>query len=186
MLIVFAAIQDREKRCRLEELYKKHASCMYKAAYRVLNDQQLAEDAVHEAFIRISNHFAKIRETDCNKTRALLVIIVRNVAIDIYRRRKKQSGLPFEELEESLADDGQGVEDIVIDNETLNRAAEKIRELPPSYADILSLKYFYGYENEEISQIFNITPQNFRTRLHRARRILLKLLAKEQEATDHE
>ncbi|MDA8226591.1 MAG: RNA polymerase sigma factor [Desulfitobacterium hafniense] len=127
-----------------------------------------------------------MKGNNCNKTRAFLILIIRNVSIDIYRRRKRQYSLSYEELEEELPESGQNIEDIIITNETFNRVAAIIKELPPSYADIISLKYYYHYEDEEISQILNITLGNIRTRLHRARQNLIKLLAKEQEVTNNE
>ena len=186
MLIIFAATQNKENRSILEALYEEHASRMYKIAYRILNDEHLAQDAVQEAFINISNNLKRIIGTDCNKIRALFVIIVRNVSIDIYRLRRKQYSDSLEEIEEDLPESGPSVEEILMNNETFTRVAEKIKELHPSYADILSLKFFYHYEDEEISRILNITPENIRTRLHRARKSLIKLLSQEQEATNHE
>lgn len=185
-MLIFAAIQDTEKRIRLEDLYIKHASCMLKVAHRVLNDEYLAQDAVQDAFLNISNHFEKIVEIDCNKTRALLVIIVRNVAIDIYRKRKKQRDLSYEGLEENIAIDNEGIEEIIITQETLTNIAKTIKKLHTAYADIISLKYFYHYNDAEISQILNITPENVRTRLHRAKHSLINLLLQEQELINDE
>lgn len=186
MLITFATIQHKENCIRLGALYEEHASWMYKVAYRILNDNQLAQDAVQEAFINISNNFERIIGTDSNKIRALFVIIVRNVAIDIYRQRKKHCSLSIEEIEEDLSESGSSVEEILVNNEAFARVAEKIKELHTPYADILSLKFFYHYEDEEIARILNITPQNIRTRLHRARKSLIKLLTQEEEATNNE
>lgn len=186
MLIIYAAISNKENRSRLKALYEEHASWMYKTAYRILNDEHLAQDAVQEAFINISNNLEKIIGIDCNKIRALFVIIIRNVSIDIYRLRKKQCSISIEEIEGDLSESGPSVEEIIINNEAFTKVAEKIKELHPSYADILSLKFFYHYKDEEISQILNITPGNTRARLHRARKSLIKLLSQEQEATNHE
>ncbi|MCO1600859.1 RNA polymerase sigma factor [Desulfosporosinus nitroreducens] len=186
MLIILAAIQNIENRSRLEALYKEHASWMYKVAYRILKDEHLAQDAVQEAFINITNNLEKIIGPDCNKIRALFVIIVRNVSIDIYRLRKKQYSVSIEDIEEDLSESGPSVEEILMNNEAFTRVAEKIKELHPSYADILALKFFYHYGDEEISQILNITPENTRTRLHRARKSLIKLLSQEQEAKNHD
>lgn len=186
MLSIFAAIRNKENRSRLEALYQEHASLMYKVAKRILKDEYLAQDAVQEAFIHILNNVEKITKTDCNKMRSLFVIIVRNVAIDIYRHRKKQSGVPIEAIEEDLFDPGPSVEEILIKNEILTGVAEKMKKLYPSHADILFLKYSFQYTDEEISRILNLTPENTRTRLHRARKSLNKLLAQEQEAANHE
>jgi len=186
-VFIFATIKDEKKRGRLEKLYIAHASSMYKVACRILDDEHLAQDAVHEAFINISNNFEKIIKTDCNKMRALFVIIVRNVSINMYNRRKKQCSVSFEELEGELSETGQpNIEEILINKETFTRLVEITNELHPSYADILSLKYFYYYEDEEIAGILDIKPENFRTRLHRARHSLIKLLSQEQGVKNHD
>jgi len=186
MLIILAGIHNKENHSKLEALYEEYASWMFKIAYRILNDEHLAQDAVQEAFINISKNLEKIIEFDCNKIKALFVIIVRNVSVDIYRLRRKQYSVSIEEIEDDLPESGPSVEEILMNHETFTRVAEKIRELHPSYADILSLKFFYHYEDEEISRILNITPENIRTRLHRARKNLIKLLSQEQEGTNHE
>ncbi len=186
MLFIFATIENKENRSRLEALYNQYASQMYKVAIRILKDEYLAQDAVQKAFVNISNNIRKIGQTDRNKIRALLVIIVRNASIDIYRIRKKQSGVSFDEMQENFFDSGPSVEELVVNDETLATVAEKIKELHPSYADILSLKYYYQYTDEEISKILNITLENIRTRLHRARKSLIKLLSQEQEEKNNE
>ncbi|MGL5259319.1 MAG: RNA polymerase sigma factor [Lachnospiraceae bacterium] len=59
---------------------------MFYATNRILKNQDSAEDAVHNAFLRVINHLEKINENDCHKTRAFLVVILKNIAIDIYRK----------------------------------------------------------------------------------------------------
>jgi len=110
MLFIFATIENKENRSRLEALYKQYASQMYKVAIRILKDEYLAQDAVQEAFINISNNLGKFGESDYHKMRALLIIIVRNTSIDIYRIRKKQSGFSFEEIQEDFFYSGSSVE----------------------------------------------------------------------------
>lgn len=186
MPFILAVIKKKENHSRLEALYEEYASLMYKVAYRILKDEHLAQDAVQEAFINISNNLDKIIQPNCNKIRALFVIIVRNVSIDIYRHKEKQTSVSFEEINDTLPESGPTLEEIVVRNETFTQVTRKVKELHPSYADIFSLKYFYNYKDEEISQILNITPENARTRLHRARKSLIRLLSEEQEVASHE
>ncbi|HHY26962.1 MAG TPA: RNA polymerase sigma factor [Desulfitobacterium dehalogenans] len=186
MLIALAFIHNKKSHSQLETLYRDHASPMYKVAYGILKDEHLAEDAVQDAFINISRNLDKIMSAGCNKPGALCVIIVRNTAINSYRRRKKQYSMAMEEIEEHISEPGPSVEDIILDNEAFTRVTELIKELSPSYADILSLKLYYHYNDEEISRMLNITPGNVRTRLYRARKSLLKLLSQEQEGRHHE
>lgn len=176
-MLFLAAIEDEQDRSKVEALYEKYKKDMFKAAYRVLNDYQLAQDAVQTAFINIINNLEKIDEINCNKTRAFVVIIVRNISINLYRKKKKHYNIELEALEEILPDDGKSIEEILIDSEMLNMIAAKMKELHTPYSDIISLKYFYQYTNGEIAALLNITEENVRVRLHRARQSFFKLLS---------
>lgn len=185
MLFFLAMILNEPQRSKLEEVYHRHGPSMYKVALRILNDEHLAQDAVHEAFIRISKSLHKINEVNCNKTQAFVVIITRNISIDIYRRRKNRSGLPLEEIEQ-FSDSGPSLEELVIDNTLFDAMVTKVKELPDLYADIIALKYFYHYDYEEIALILNISVENARTRMYRAKQSLIRRISQEQEVANND
>ena len=89
MLFFLAVIKDSDERNKLEELYLKYSKDMFKVAYRILNDYYLAQDAVQQSFIKLIDNLNKINDINCNKTKAFVVIIIRNVSINLYRKRKK-------------------------------------------------------------------------------------------------
>lgn len=158
---------------RLERLYNEYRELMYKVAYNVLNDKFAAEDAVHQAFIRVANNLHKISENDSHKTRNFLVIIVRNVALDIYNKRGKDN---FTELTDELSSEDNSVENIVISEENLKRLISLICELKPIYQEALMLRYSQGYSNSEIAALLSIEETTVRKRIERAKTQLLKLL----------
>ncbi len=180
-MIFYSSSSKQDDAKSLTAFYKKYASLMYKIAKRILKDEHLAQDAVQEAFISIYNNYEKISQTDCNKIRSLFVIIVRNAAIDLYRKRKKEPCLSLDDVTGEMSEPGESLDEILIKEENFNEFAEKINNIHPAYADILTLKLFHQYNDDEISRILNITPENTRTRLHRARKNLIKLLSQEQE-----
>ncbi len=181
MVLFLAAIENKQDRNKVEALYVRYSKEMFKVAYRVLNDYQLAQDAVQTAFINIINNLEKIDEIDCNKTRAFVVIIARNISINLYRKKKKICNMELGTLDEILPDDGKAVEKIIIDSETFDLIASKMKELHAPYSDIISLKYFYQYNNNEIAALLDITEENVRVRLHRARQSFFKLLSQDRE-----
>ncbi len=61
----------------------------YWTAYDILKDHYEAEDVVQDAMIKVANIIDGIEDVNCNKTRALIVIIVRNLSFNIYNRRKR-------------------------------------------------------------------------------------------------
>lgn len=186
MLFFFAIIEDEYSRSKLEALYIKYGKDMFKVAYRVLNDYQLAQDAVQVAFIKLIDNLDKIDEINCNKTRAFVVIIVRNISINIYRARRIRNHMSLEDMEDILSDDTQVIDEKIISMEMLSQVASKIKELHPAYSDIISLKYFYFYSDSEIAKMLNITQENVRVRLYRAKRNLIKILSQSEGLIENE
>lgn len=181
MLAFFAAIKDENSRSKLEALYIKYKNDMFKVAYSILNDYQLAQDAVHSAFINLADNLDKIEEINCNKTRSFVVIIIKNVSINLYRKRKKQNCIMLENIDNILPDDSESIDERIINADMFNLISSRIQQLNTAYSDIISLKYFYHYSDNEIAKLLNITPENTRVRLHRARKSLIKLLSQDGE-----
>ena len=76
---------------RFEELYITYRKLMFYVAKGILGNDQDAEDAVHDAFLAIAKNFDKISTDDRHKTKAFVVIVVENKAINIYHHKKRRS-----------------------------------------------------------------------------------------------
>lgn len=185
-MFFLAAIEDEYSRSKVEALYIKYGLDMFKVAHGVLNDYQLAQDAVQAAFIKLIDNIDKIDEINCNKTRAFVVIIVRNISINIYRERRRRNHMPLEDIEDILPDDAETIDERIINIEMYSQIASKIDELPDVYGDIISLKYFYHYSDSEIAKLLNITQENVRVRLFRAKKSLFKSLSESKEIIENE
>lgn len=172
MLMLYTSmIEFPEEKTKFERIYLAHRQAMYYAAFRILQDVHEAEDAVHQAFLRVIGRMEKIDETDCHKTRAYLVIITENVAIDLYRRRRRL--VSWEDLEEMFPgqpDEAAEEKDAII---------QAIRKLPVPYAAVLKLRYAHGHSMEEIAEELGISETNVRQRISRAKKKLQILLEAE-------
>ena len=96
MIIYLSMIESPEEKTKFETIYYEYRDLMFYAANKILLDTYDAEDAVHEAFLKIVDIIDKIDTVDCPQTRALVVIITERKAIDLYRKRRKQNIVPFE------------------------------------------------------------------------------------------
>jgi RNA polymerase sigma-70 factor (sigma-E family) len=70
----------------MAELYEAHAPDAARLAYLLTGDRALAEDLVHEAFVRMFGRFRDLRQPDA--FRAYLRATVVNLARSHFRRRK--------------------------------------------------------------------------------------------------
>ncbi len=177
---LLAGVSDRVTRSKLETLYSTYGHKMYRIAYSILRDHHLAEDAVQLAFEKIIKHLPKINSNECKETRGLLVIIIRNTSIDLYRQRKDAKVQPLEELEEAASNE-ESIDDQVIKAEMFAEAVEKLKSLPPQYADIIALRYFYHYSDQELADLLGISVNNVWVRMHRAKQSLIKALLEAEE-----
>ena len=148
-------------------------------AFDILKDEQLAEDAVHNAFIKLIKYLDKIDENNCHKTKSFIVIVIRSVSIDMYRKREKELKFSInEDITYRVSDDFSltsfGVDDIV----------SKIEMLPEIYKNVLILKYLQELDDKEIADIFSIKQATVRKRLERAKIMLAELLEKDGEYGD--
>jgi len=179
------ALKNEHDRDKVSKIYRLYQGTMFFIANRVLMDPYLAEDAVSEAFIKIINHLDKIDPVDCYRTRGFIVIIVRNTALDLRRKRTKNWGREVV-FEESVI--SSGCLDSVLENITSREACQKIadciNQLHESYSDILYLKMEFGCSNKEMAKILRISQDKVKMRLYRARRALEVLLTQGDKSNE--
>jgi RNA polymerase sigma-70 factor (ECF subfamily) len=152
--VYLSMLEDIEDKKRFESLYLLYRQHMYAVAYKILNNVYDAEDAVHQAFLRIADNFEKIDNINCPKTKAYIVIIVKNISIDIYKQNKKHStnNISID------TEEGNTINDDKFFNEVdYNMLVNKIGCLPDIYKDVLYLKYIQGYDNKEIGNLLGLS-----------------------------
>lgn len=168
-LIMF--ILNNETDALFIELYMEYRNEMVTIATMILRDHQLAEDVVHEAYIKIMNSLPTILSVESAKRRSYIINIAKNQAIDEYRRRNRQSYVSFDSLEYEL-------EDPIFETEEIKDLAICIKALPLKYKDLFYLKYLEDKTNDEIAKILGVNTETIYKRLQRGRILLLKELKK--------
>lgn len=120
----------------------------------------------------------KINNPICNKTKSFLVIIVRNIAIDMYNHKKKQNVVTFDEAYIVKEDSDSSPLNLIISEESIDSMVKNIDKLDVKYSDVILLKYFYEYTEIEIAKLLNISHENVRVRLYRARKMIKEMMEK--------
>ena len=150
MLIYLQMIETPEDRSKFEVIYLKYRDYMYRVAFAVLNNPEDAEDAVHSAFVKIAETIEKIMDPECIKTKGYVVTIIRNAAIDIYR--KKQAHPQVEYMDATAG--------ISVEYDGDDRVAKCMLKLSERQRSVLMLKHYYGYELKEAAKMLGITYRN--------------------------
>lgn len=149
MLIYLQMIDTPEERSKFEQIYLEYKGLMFHVAYEILHNEQDAEDAVHQAFVKIAENIKKIDAPVCPKTHSYVVTIVEHQAIDQYRRLQKHPSVePIEEIQGTNAH-----------YEGDNDLTKCILKLPARYREMILLRYHHGYTVREIAKIMGLSLQ---------------------------
>jgi RNA polymerase sigma-70 factor (ECF subfamily) len=169
MLIYLNLIDTQEEKSKFEQIYKNYRHTMFYVAKGILKDDYLSEDAVHNAFINIAKSMDKIGEVDSNRTKGYVLVIVRNVSLNMLKKQSKT--VDVDKLEENMTDD-LCLEDEVLSKLSVDSIVEEIIKLPVIYKDVLYLSYVEDLNTQEISQLINISNEAVKKRLQRGRKKL--------------
>ena len=170
MLICYLQMFDTpEEKLRFDQIYLKYRGLMYHVADGILHNRQDAEDAVHNAFLRIIKHFEKLQNTPVPNLAPLITVIARNEAISLRRKRKKED--PLEEW-----DGFDEMSEAVVDYHTL---VDSFTRLPQTYRAALEMKLLLGYSDGEIAAKLGLSKTAVSTRISRGRQLLRDIAERE-------
>jgi RNA polymerase sigma-70 factor (ECF subfamily) len=173
-------IDTEENKTKFELIYEKYHKLMFYIANQILYDSYLAEDAVHDSFVKIIENLDNIEEVTCHKTKYYIVTIVRNTSINLYNYRKNKAYIPIEEIEYELFVDTEFENSLNSELDNLGDLGRAIIKLPVMYRDIITLKFVYEFTYQEIADSLGITEVNARKRIERAKQKIEDQLEKEK------
>lgn len=178
MLSFYLSLLETEaEQQKMTEIYEQYRYYCIFIAKKLLTNHDYAEDATHAAFIEIIKRKDKYFSMECSDFRASLVVIVKNKAYDILRLRKKESADDADSIGD-IVDDAPSAAEILSYQEEYDLLRKALKEITPSYSNILMLKYFEDMSNSEIAEILQTNKKNVEVMLYRAKTSLRNTLNK--------
>ncbi len=174
--VVRAQTGDHEA---FSELYLKHKRRVFAICMRMVRDFALAEDLTQEAFLQVHRRIASFRG-DSAFTTWLHRLAVNTVLMHLRKRALAAVSLDhlMENIPEERAGRSFGTRDLVqagvADRLDIDRA---IDAMAPGYRTIFLLHDIQGFDHGEIASMLKCTRGNTKSQLHKARRILRRVLA---------
>jgi RNA polymerase sigma factor (sigma-70 family) len=145
----------------MSELITIHKALVYTIIFRMVNDPELSKDLTQETFIRF---FLKIdRVKYAEKTKAWICRIARNIVYDHFRKEKRKKTVPLDQIPEiSGTSNIEKKHKQMIIQDALQKLQERDRML-------LTMAYFEGFSLAELAEAMNMSVNNAKVALHRAR-----------------
>jgi len=164
----------------LGELYERHRLKIHCSVFRMLRNQQDAEDAVQQSFQHAFTNLHRFREDSAFSTWVTRIAI--NEALMMLRRRRVT--IPVETNNDDfnatspidLVDDGPTPEQAFAEKESRTVVIGTISRLRKSLRTVALLRELRGLSNAEIARRLGLTVMAVKGRVFHARRHLRKHL----------
>jgi len=165
----------------------QYGDCMYRYAFKRVNDKAVAEDLVQEAFVAALQHVAHFKGDSTEQT--WLIGILRHKIMDFYRKKYKK---PTVEIPDDCSDEEffdkkghwktkpvkwrENPEELAQNRDFLAMLRKCLIGLPDIQQRVFSLREIQGIATDEICNLLEITTTNLNVMMFRARNSLRKCL----------
>ncbi|MGJ8640463.1 MAG: RNA polymerase sigma factor [Opitutaceae bacterium] len=167
---------------QLADLFRALESPLLGFAFQMIKDEQIAQDIVQDAFMRLQKHMASVEQP-----KAWLYTTTRRLAIDHIRRSQKV--VPFTSVqkedeadrdnEERSVDPSMAPDEAVEYHERTGLMRVCIERLEPRSQTLVRMKFIENLSYKQISARMGMTVSNVGYSLHHALKVLEVELNKE-------
>lgn len=174
LMFYLSLLEGDDHKALFTEFYTRYRVRLYAVALNILKSPTLAEDATHEAFLRVIGHFEtflKIFEKERNKIGPWAVTIVKNISLDLLKKQSRSEFLP-EDWDVPAPEGIEGEADY-------RHLVALLNSMPEAYLRPLELKFICEYSDREIAHDLGITLGAVQQRIRRGRVLLIQKLKEE-------
>ena len=172
------AIYDNEA---FIKLYNHFFPIVYKNIFFKTQSEEISDELINTIFWKTFNNL-EIFDDSKASFYTWIMSITRNEILMYFRSNKKkiENEVPLEEDFELGGEIFNEPEEKVLQEEENFKLKTAIQKLNEREQKILTLKYWLDFSNSEIAKTFDITTENVRVILNRAREKLKKFLSEEE------
>jgi RNA polymerase sigma-70 factor, ECF subfamily len=158
-----------------EQAVLPHLNAAYNLARWLVRNEQDAQDAVQEAYLRAFRFFPGFRGGD---SRAWLMKVVRNTCYTwLHTNRPLQEAAEFDENVFPPDSGAPNPEEVVLQNDRGTLVRKALEKLPPNFREVLILRELEGMSYREIADITGMPAGTVMSSISRARGRLRQTLA---------
>lgn len=142
---------------------------IFRLALRITANRQDAEDLTQDTLLRV---WTKREEMEAvNNLEAFCMTICRNLALDKLAT-KEYANLSLEQTETDTFDSRQTPEEQMEWKDRLEKVNRLLQALPEKMRTAIQLREIEGMTYQEAAAVMQITEEDFKVSLHRARKLI--------------
>ena len=143
---------------------------LYRLALRITLSREEAEDVVQETMIKVWNN--RERWNDIDSIEAYCLTVCRNLALDALRKKENQHESIDEKMMQSPNFATHNLQDRIIQQERVQIVRKLVDALPEKQRSCMQLRDFEGKAYKEIATILNISEEQVKVNIFRARQAI--------------
>lgn len=175
MLTFYLSMMDSEEdRHKFQIIYDNYTNLIYFVARKLTKDENMVEDIVQETYLKIIRNIEKLRYDNDKEFASLIGIMTRNCAYSYFKENNDNS-FQDENFDSGYYQDTIDHEMVIVNSITAQEIMTEIDRMDPGYGLPLRLN-LKGYSSSEIGELLDISPENARIRVHRAKKMIAKKL----------
>ena len=170
---VFSGMGNKQE--RYDALVTVYSADLFRYAMWLCRHRSMAEDLVQETFLRAWKSLHSLRDDKAAKTWLFTIL-------------RRENARQYERFTPGFVDD-YDFDSVVVEekeNDQVMQLRENMKMLAEEYREPLILQVLGGYSSKEIAEILNLTPGTVNTRVFRARKQLMELMAAGQSSNSLE
>ena len=177
--MLFNSVEGKEKAVNtnnpadFRRLYNETMILLFKISWRIVNDEDAAEDLVHDSYIKATEK--KLIFPSLDDAKYWLIRVVKNASLNYAKRKTREKKAYQKALYEDRRQQTSGETDL-LRKETQSITTEALKKLPKSLREVLILREYGELNYKEIGKVLGITEGNVKIRMFRAREQLQKLI----------
>ena len=166
--------QAKESINAFSELYDHYLPKIYRYVLNRVGNKEVAEDLTSKIFLKALQNLDRFEYTISFSS--WIYRIAHNTVIDFYRTNRKYV-VSIESIEYLLKSDSK-TERPAEQADLSRKMLSLLKQLPKSYQEVLSLRFFEEQSNEEIAEILDCSTNNVGVKIHRALKAFRKQVKK--------
>ena len=156
------------------KLYELYSGPMFNVCYRIVNQQEEAEDVLQEAFVRMFRQIKDFRQEASFGSWFKRIVI--NGALN-HIKKKKRLQTYFDDMKDEhydhITEEENGSDEV---NYSVDQVRNAMEKLPEGYRVVFSLYLFENYSHKSIANELGISESTSKSQLSRAKKKIKEII----------
>lgn len=173
------SLEDQQERDFMMQLYLELKPYMHQRAFAILKDYNLAEDMVHDTFMKLIPKISELIGMSKNQLASYVAHTVINTSLNYYNRhlsnKSKEILIEDDDIYES-SNLGVTIEEKIEIDESKEAFGKLLEMLSEQDRTLIYCKYYLEMSDQDIAATYGLKQNNVRVYISRARQRLKKLM----------